>query len=112
MLEGTHHLDIKTLIHQCIDIAVKKSDTVYYLFGHIDKPITPEYVRQIDVTLNHELEPVLLIHDDEEQGLFSQVRLHKMVGGFNEDNYISKLTRIAEGQECPHLVKTFQSLQS
>lgn len=112
LLEGTHHTQIKQLMHQCIDIAVKKASTVNYLFTYIDNLIEPDYLKSIDKALNEDLKRILMVHDDEEQGLFSQVRLHKLVGGFNNDSYIEKLKRIAEAQECPNLIRTIHSLQS
>jgi len=112
ILQGTHHTQIKELMHQCIDIAVKKASTVYYMFTYVDNLIETEYVQSIDDALNKNLERILMVHENEEQGLFSQVRLHKLVGGFTNDSYIEKLKRIAEAQECPNLIRTVHSLQS
>lgn len=112
VLEGTHKLIEKSLLHQCIDMAVKKTQTVYYLFTDIYHQVEPYYMERIDKAINEELDRFLIIHTEDEQGLFSQTRLHKMVGGFNKGSYIDKLTRIAESQECPSLVRTFQSLPS
>ena len=110
VLEGTHNVMEKSLLHQCIDIAVKKCETVYYMTTDVYARVDESLVDKIEKTINEDLERLLVIHDPD-SSIFSQVRLHKLVGGFTNRNYIDKITKIAKEQECPELVRTHQSLR-
>ena len=94
------------MLLRCIDIGVKRADTIYYAFFNAGDSIPVNYLLDIDEAINDELIRVLALNPENKSysGLFMQCRLHSQIGGNKERPCIDKVITQTENQECPSLV--------
>jgi hypothetical protein len=96
----------KDMFFRCLDVGVKKVETLYYALFNAGDSIPTNYLSDIDKVLNDDLIRILALDpkNDSHSGLFMHAKLHTQIGGNKERPCIDKVITQTENQECPNLV--------
>jgi hypothetical protein len=109
---------IGSMYGRCVDLAVRKTKSVYYSLFSAGSHIPPNYFADIDHALNVDLIRILALSPNKNgDGLFMHRNLHEMVGGNveniqefliqstgEEKTSLAKLTEEAGVQKCTNLI--------
>ena len=99
----------------CVDVAARRTNTKshgYISIFDAGRKVPSEFFSKINGKIIEDLQQIIAIEGENGNGDVYQTKAYKMSGGNinheneTEDLFIEKIKRIAEKQECQHLVKT------
>lgn len=91
---------------RAVDYASKKIKVSHFTVWDAGHQLPKDYVEKMNITLFKNLERmVLLLPDEEGQGLLTSLYVFKSLSGNVDENYVDKVTKLSERQECPQLIK-------
>jgi hypothetical protein len=97
---------------RCIDICMKRSKAMYVAVFKAGFVVPDDFISQLDVALNDELERFLYLtpYEDDVNGMVLQKIASKNFHGNRENPLIDKLRKKALEQECPEMIRPVTDL--
>ena len=100
---------------RCIDIAVRKvsaKECNYYCVFDAGKKVPPNFISDINSSLNDDLNKFLALRSDDGNGDVGQVLMHKRIGGNRDKSFLDKIEHTTRSQGCPNLLQKTSEIVS